>query len=76
MRTTSGSLLTSFGLAAFAAAAPLEPRNNGGLTVYLPDNSGTLAGVQQVKYSQDLFLGIPYAQPPVGDLRLKEAQPL
>lgn len=70
----SSTLLTTLSLAALAAAAPLETRNNGGLTVYIPD--GTLTGVQQTTYSQDLFLGIPYAQPPVGDLRLKEALPL
>ena len=33
--------------------------------------NGTYAGVHSAQYNQDFFLGIPYAQPPVGDLRFK-----
>ncbi|KAF4964894.1 hypothetical protein FSARC_7239 [Fusarium sarcochroum] len=32
--------------------------------------NGTVSGVFNRHYHQDLFLGIPYAAPPVGDLRL------
>ncbi|KAK7417449.1 hypothetical protein QQX98_004569 [Neonectria punicea] len=32
--------------------------------------NGTYEGIYNKKYHQDLFLGIPYAQPPVGALRL------
>jgi carboxylesterase type B len=32
--------------------------------------NGTYAGFHLASYNQDLFLGIPYAQPPLGDLRL------
>lgn len=38
--------------------------------------NGTYEGVYNQKYNQDLFLGIPYAQPPVDDLRLRVPQPL
>ncbi|PSN59312.1 alpha/beta-hydrolase [Corynespora cassiicola Philippines] len=38
--------------------------------------NGTLIGVQNLHYGQELFLGIPYAQPPVGDLRYNHPQPL
>lgn len=38
--------------------------------------NGTLIGIRDTRYDQDLFLGIPYAQPPVGNLRLNRLQPL
>ncbi|KAF4126953.1 Carboxylesterase type B [Geosmithia morbida] len=38
--------------------------------------NGTYSGVHSSEYDQDFFLGIPYAQPPVGDLRLRVPQPL
>ncbi|KAJ7512340.1 alpha/beta-hydrolase [Mycena galericulata] len=33
--------------------------------------NGTVHGVDLPQFGQSLFLGIPYAQPPVGDLRLR-----
>ncbi|KAJ7484260.1 alpha/beta-hydrolase [Mycena latifolia] len=33
--------------------------------------NGTVRGVDLPQFGQSLFLGIPYAQPPVGDLRLR-----
>jgi hypothetical protein len=33
--------------------------------------NGTLLGVHSDIYNQDFFLGIPYAQPPVGNLRYR-----
>lgn len=33
--------------------------------------NGTYVGAHSSQYNQDFFLGIPYAQPPVGDLRFK-----
>ncbi|KAF7548776.1 hypothetical protein G7Z17_g6826 [Cylindrodendrum hubeiense] len=38
--------------------------------------NGTYEGKHVASYDQDLFLGIPYAQPPVGDLRLRNPQSL
>jgi carboxylesterase type B len=43
----------------FGCAAPTAKTKN-----------GTYAGFHLASYNQDLFLGIPYAQPPLGDLRL------
>jgi carboxylesterase type B len=33
--------------------------------------NGTYIGRHVPNYNQDLFLGLPYAQPPVGDLRYR-----
>ncbi|KAH6883326.1 carotenoid ester lipase-like protein precursor [Alternaria rosae] len=38
-------------------------------TVKTPN--GTLTGLHNPHYAQDLFLGIPYAQPPIGPLRYR-----
>ncbi|KAF2639343.1 alpha/beta-hydrolase [Massarina eburnea CBS 473.64] len=38
--------------------------------------NGTLAGVYSPEFKQDFFLGIPYAQPPVDNLRFRQAQSL
>ncbi|CEL10509.1 hypothetical protein ASPCAL13627 [Aspergillus calidoustus] len=37
---------------------------------------GTYVGLHNQEYDQDFFLGIPYAQPPVGSLRFAAPQPL
>lgn len=36
--------------------------------------NGTFIGKYVDSFKQDLFLGIPYAQPPVGNLRLRNPQ--
>lgn len=38
--------------------------------------NGTYVGARNTAYNQDYFLGIPYAQSPVGDLRFTTPQPL
>jgi triacylglycerol lipase len=38
--------------------------------------NGTYAGVHSSAYNQDFFLGIPYAQQPVGNLRFTVPQSL
>lgn len=38
--------------------------------------NGTYVGVHSATYNQDFFLGMPYAQQPVGDLRFTVPQPL
>lgn len=38
--------------------------------------NGTLQGVHSSEWGQDFFLGIPYAQPPLGDLRFRWPQSL
>lgn len=36
--------------------------------------NGTVVGVHSNQYNQDFFLGIPYAQPPLGNLRFRNPQ--
>ncbi|KPI42954.1 Lipase 1 [Cyphellophora attinorum] len=38
--------------------------------------NGTYSGIYSAEFSQDQFLGIPFVQPPLGDLRLQNPQPL
>ncbi|EFQ86252.1 hypothetical protein PTT_18565 [Pyrenophora teres f. teres 0-1] len=37
--------------------------------------NGSIAGIHNAAYAQDFFLGIPYATPPTGPLRLLRPQP-
>ena len=36
--------------------------------------NGTVVGMYNPEYNQDFFLGVPYAQPPLGDLRFRIPQ--
>ncbi|KAJ7473144.1 Alpha/Beta hydrolase protein, partial [Mycena galericulata] len=58
MRTTL--ILAPFAVAAVSGSQPCVTIDN-----------GTVFGVDLPQFGQSLFLGIPYAQPPVGDLRLR-----
>ncbi|KAF7338819.1 Carboxylic ester hydrolase [Mycena sanguinolenta] len=51
---------------AFAVVAGQQPS----VTI----KNGTVKGVDLPQFNQSIFLGIPYAQPPVGDLRLRPPQ--
>lgn len=65
-------------LAALAAqqvfAAPAITRRADAPTA--STKNGTYVGVHSAEYNQDFFLGVPFAQPPVGDLRFRIAQSL
>ncbi|KAK0650346.1 Cholinesterase [Lasiodiplodia hormozganensis] len=38
--------------------------------------NGTIEGIHNAEYNQDFFLGVPFAQPPVGELRFRVPQSL
>jgi carboxylesterase type B len=67
------SLAISF-LATPALSAILPRQSQDAPTVQVLN--GTYSGVHSPEYNQDLFLGMPYSQPPVGDLRFRVAQSL
>jgi cholinesterase len=54
-------------------AGPVPPvASNPSVTL----KNGTYQGVHSQSYNQDYFLGVPYAQPPLGELRLNFPQSL
>lgn len=65
MRLTSLAAATWPQLIAAAVSAPLATTQN-----------GTYQGRYLQDWNQDVFLGIPYAQPPLGDLRFRWPQSL
>lgn len=57
-----------------ALAAPAQVQKRAGPTVVAPSPQATVAGKSLL--GVETFNGIPYAQPPVGQLRLKPPQPI
>ncbi len=61
--------LASFGIGISGASLPLLAADDYIPTVHL--KNGTYAGIHNTYYNQDLYLGMPFAQPPLGDLRFR-----
>lgn len=56
-------------------ATPSQPSYyKGGHTPTVKVTNGTLVGRYSSEYNQDFFLGVPFAQPPVGELRFRIPQ--
>ncbi|OOQ83694.1 cholinesterase [Penicillium brasilianum] len=64
----------ALGLLAVWAVAHAAPTGNSAPTVTV--RNGTYTGVHSTTYDQDFFLGMPYAQQPVGNLRFTVPQSL
>jgi para-nitrobenzyl esterase len=54
----------------------LHGQANNGFPVQLKIENGTIEGLYDTKSTLQLYFGIPFAKPPVGDLRWKAPQPL
>ncbi|KAL4741627.1 Alpha/Beta hydrolase protein [Aspergillus similis] len=66
----TGLLTLSLGI----SATPFRRGNAGAPTARV--KNGTYEGVYSPEYDQDFFLGVPFAQPPVNDLRFRLPQSL
>lgn len=65
-----GSMLLSTLTTTAAAAVLLQNPTSDAPAVTL--KNGSYYGVHLTSYNQDYFLGMPFAQPPVDDLRLRQ----
>ncbi|GAA5939261.1 uncharacterized protein JCM15063_004469 [Sporobolomyces koalae] len=81
------ALLLALSSASYSLARPsiyfdsdLSRRNNDGSGSSsgpsVEIKNGTVEGISLKSFNQEAFLGIPYAQPPVGDLRLRRPRSL
>ncbi|KAK4547273.1 hypothetical protein LTR36_000928 [Oleoguttula mirabilis] len=63
-----------------AAPKPMQPSHYarqsgyGSSTPTVAIKNGTVTGEHNAAYNQDYFLGVPFAQPPVGELRFRNPQ--
>ncbi|KAF2671877.1 alpha/beta-hydrolase [Microthyrium microscopicum] len=62
-------------LALVATRIVAAPTGSAGAPTVTVKN-GTYEGLHSAEYKQDFFLGVPYAQPPLGDLRFRIPQSL
>ncbi|KAF9027649.1 Carboxylesterase [Hymenopellis radicata] len=73
MRLSTTALVLSQ-LALFAYGAPSMKSRNRTASASVDIRNGTLNGLHLDELDQDVFLGIPYAKPPVDNLRLRNPQ--
>lgn len=64
------------GLLALSVGVSASPSKRSDSQPQAQVKNGTYQGVYSPEYDQDFFLGVPFAQPPVEDLRFQVPQPL
>lgn len=67
------SLIASLLVAVATTTVTAKPHHR---TPRVQTRNGTYEGVHSREWDQDYFLGVPYAQPPVGDLRFRNPRSL
>jgi para-nitrobenzyl esterase len=67
-----GSLLLLAGL----LSAPLAAQTHSSMPVQVKTTAGTIEGYFDVRTGLAYYLGVPFAKPPVGELRWKAPQPM
>lgn len=65
-------MINFFVTCAIMGIASSAPTSSWAPTVTI--KNGTIIGTHSSTYNEDLFLGIPYAQPPIDDLRFRIPQ--
>lgn len=70
------SFITAFCLANVYVGPTKEPQYLYSAAPTVTILNGTVQGIHNAVHGQDHFLGIPYAQPPVGPLRFRRPQPI
>ncbi|CAG8961823.1 hypothetical protein HYFRA_00013999 [Hymenoscyphus fraxineus] len=69
--TTLGRLVAAASLLDLVSGSPLSQVARQEVTPYAATVNGTYAGIHNEQFNQDYFLGMPFAQPPVGPLRFR-----
>ncbi len=65
------ALLLSLALTATSASAAAVGRRAHKIEATV--KNGTYSGISLPTFDREMFFGVPYAQPPVGDLRLRQS---
>lgn len=60
---------------AFTCAVHATPLTCGSDSPLVHVRNGTLRGLALPEFDEELFLGVPFAEPPLGDLRLRRPIP-
>lgn len=69
-------LLLCFAATMFVAALNVSAQGNDWFPIQAQVENGIIEGIYDTKTGLQMYLGVPFAKPPVGDLRWKAPQPL
>jgi hypothetical protein len=79
MKISSSNILSTIGLGLLQLSSVAVAANSSTVPCGVPVVdvlNGSYYGSHIARYNVDYFLGLPFAQPPVGDLRYRAPQPL